>query len=95
MKKNLKTFGTILIVLLFLTSCELTRPVAATSNPVGSKRGESTALGILMFPPFVGTGNAGIEKAAKNGGITKISTVDFTNTYYIIFRTWTCTVTGE
>jgi hypothetical protein len=95
MKKILKSFGIILIVSLFLTSCELTVPVAATSNPIGNKRGQSTALGILMFPPFVGTGNAGIEKAAQNGGIKNISTVDYTKTFYFLFTTWTCTVTGE
>lgn len=78
-----------------LSSCEITKPIAATSNPVGNKKGESTTIGILMFPPFVGMGNTGVEKAARNGNITKISTVDYTEQWFLLFRKWTCTVTGE
>ena len=96
MKNMKKTLAAGIVALaITLSSCEITRPIAATSNPVGSKIGTSTAFGILMFPPFVGAGNTGIQKAAKNGGITKIGTVDYTERYFFLWRTWTCTVTGE
>lgn len=94
-KKNIFFVGALLIASLLFSSCEITRPIAATSNPVGTKRGVSKACGILMFPPFIGAGNAGIEKAVKKGQITKISTVDFTSQSYILFNIWKCTVTGE
>ena len=45
----------------------------ATSNPVGTKVGTSEAFGILGL---VNVGNASIQKAARDGGITKISHVD-------------------
>lgn len=71
----------------FLTSCSAVYPGSgvgliytnvtegqtATSNNIGSKRGEATATGILGL---VSTGDASIQTAAKNAGITKISHVD-------------------
>lgn len=45
----------------------------ATSNPVGTKVGTSEAYGVLGL---VNAGNASIQKAARDGGITKISHVD-------------------
>jgi len=95
MKTKKLLFPLWLIFAIGLTSCELTRPVAATGNPVGKKVGHSEAMGILMFPPFIGKGNTGIQKAAEDGKITQISTVDYTESYYILFRKWTCTVTGN
>ena len=93
--KKLLIAGVLLTSSFLFSSCEITRPIAATSNPVGTKKGTSSTIGILMFPPFVGTGDTGVEKAAKNGNITKISTVDYTEQWFIIFRRWYCTVTGE
>jgi hypothetical protein len=95
MKKTLNTIILVVTATLLLSSCEFTRPIAVTSNPIGSKVGISKTFGILFFPPFVGMGNTGVVAAAKQGGITKISTVDLTRTDYIIFNQWTCTVTGE
>ena len=70
-----------------------TYPVAATGNPVGSKTGEATSTVILAL---YGSGDSGIAAAAKAGGITKISTVDF-KAYGIgwIYGTYTTIVTGE
>jgi hypothetical protein len=45
----------------------------ATSNPVGGKTGESCATSILGV---VATGDATVDSAAKQGGITTISHVD-------------------
>lgn len=77
-----------------LSSCSLTLPVNATSNSVGSKVGTAKAsgfFGILFF-----NADASIQKAAKNGGISKISTVDIkmTNTLNILTNYETI-VTGE
>ena len=85
----------VVTIVIFVSSCELTRPISATSNPIGSKVGQSSAASFLFFPPFIRSGDASIQTAAKNGGITKISTVDYTWNWYIIFNKWTCTVTGE
>lgn len=77
-----------------LSSCALTLPVAATSNPVGTKVGTSSAtgyLGVLFFNQ-----DASIRTAAKNGGITRISTVDIkTSTILNLIVTYETIVTGE
>jgi hypothetical protein len=79
---------------LMLSSCSITLPVNATSNAVGSKVGKSSGncyLGALCFGV-----DASIQSAAKNGGITKISTVDYTNKNILfLIITHECTVTGE
>lgn len=66
----------------------------ATSNTLtGKKVGQSSATNILGL---VATGNAGIELAAKNAGIKKISHVDSKKTTILgIFSTYTTTVYGE
>jgi hypothetical protein len=77
-----------------LASCSITLPVAATSNAVGSKVGKSSGncfLGFLCFGV-----DASIQTAAKNGGISKISTVDYTNKSILnLIITHETTVTGE
>ena len=47
--------------------------VAATSNQAGNRVGEACASTILGL---IGTGDASIEAARRNGGITMISSVD-------------------
>jgi hypothetical protein len=67
-------------------------PVAATSNTIGSKKGEATAKGILFFA----TGDASISAAASNGGITKISHVDYRTMHILgLYAKTTTTVYGE
>jgi hypothetical protein len=77
-----------------MSSCALTLPVNATSNPVGNKVGTSKAtgfLGVLFFDQ-----DASIMAAAKNGGITKISTVDIKQTSLLnLIVTYETMVTGE
>lgn len=77
-----------------LSSCSLTLPVNATSNTVGNKVGRAKAtgyLGVLFFNQ-----DASIRSAAKNGGITKISTVDIKSTsIFGIVVTHETIVTGE
>ena len=95
MKTKILLFTLLLLFTIGLTSCSLTQPIAATENPVGKKEGHSKATGILMFPPFIGMGNSGIQEAANDGKISQISTVDFTTNYFILWNTRICTVTGN
>lgn len=79
---------------LLLTSCAVTLPVNATSNEVGSKVGMSKATGYLSVLWF--DQDASIQKAAKQGGITKISTVDLKSTDLLgLIQTYECIVTGN
>jgi len=64
--------------LLFLSSCSIVMPLGATGNTIGSKVGTSKAT-LYLAPAPMGIAfdqDASIQTAAKNGGITKISTVD-------------------
>src|SRR5262245_31277120 len=91
MKRTVKAFIALLVVAIGLSSCSIITPVCATSNPVGSKRGEATGTGFLNVLMF-GI-DASVYTAAKNGGITKISTVDFKRTDILgIIQTYTCIV---
>lgn len=92
--KHFKTMMIMLAMVAFMSSCSLTLPVTATSNPVGQKVGTAKAtgyLGILFFDA-----DASIQSAAKNGGITEISTVDIKHTSVLgIVVTYETIVTGK
>jgi hypothetical protein len=91
---KLKLIAFFALVSIVLSSCSLTQPVSASSNTIGSKVGKASGtcfLGYLCFGA-----DASIQTAAKNGGITKVSTVDLrTNNLLGIVVTYTCIVTGE
>ena len=83
-KKAINTLLALAVVAVLLPGCgfagmygsiytDVTTPVEATANGVGTKVGTSEVVGILGL---VATGDAGINEAAKNGGISKISHVD-------------------
>ena len=79
---------------LFIVGCTTVAPMTATSNPLGSKVGE--AKGTYLFGiPLGFTMDMGIQKAAQNGGITKISTVDLKVKNLVVLTTITTVVTGE
>lgn len=68
-------------------------PVTATAAEQGSKTGEASATSILGI---IATGNASVVEAAKNGGITKVKTVDVKATNIIgLYAKYTVVVTGE
>lgn len=72
---------------------DVTMPGNATDNSVGSKVGTAKATSILGL---VGTGDAGINAAAKNAGIKKISHVDVkVHSILGLFSTYTTYVYGE
>lgn len=96
----MRKFKNLLIALVvasatMLASCSLTVPVTATSNPVGSKVGTAKSTQILGF--FFDGGDLSIQSAAKNGGITKISTVDFKRQLVFLYLVvgYETIVTGE
>ena len=73
MKKN--RFLLILGLFTILSySCAITMPMGATSNEIGDKVGTSSAT--CYFTALCFDQDASIQAAAKNGGITKISTFD-------------------
>ena len=83
-----------LIAVLFM-SCKSIAPLCATSNEVGTKVGRAKAGRILGFIP-VGDGDYSIQKAAREAGITKISTVDVkTFNYFYIWIGNETIITGE
>jgi hypothetical protein len=91
--KKIKTLVAAIAVIAFMTSCSLTLPVAATGNTVGNKVGRSTATG--FFGLFFNA-DASILSAARNGGITKISTVDIKQGNILgLIHTYETIVTGE
>ena len=92
--RKIKMFAAVLSLAALMTSCSLTMPVTATSNPVGKKVGESTGTVFLQILAF--NADASIRTAAKNGGISRISTVDIKKTDVLgIIQTYTTIVTGE
>ncbi len=90
-----KIFAHLFIVALLISAigCTSYHPISATSNPLGSKTGESSRLYILGLIPTGGENT--ISAAAKEGKITKISTVDFKWSWYVFAIQHTTIVTGE
>lgn len=76
--------------------CQSIGPVNATSNPVGTKVGRATAGFILGIIPVPFDGDYSIQRAAKESGITKISTVDLKKFNYCGFWSgYETIITGE
>lgn len=66
---------------------------SVTPNALGSKRGSACATNVLGWVAF---GNASIQAAAKDAGITKISHVDYsTNSILMLYATSCTKVYGE
>ena len=91
--KTVKVIAAAFAVAALAASCSVTRPVAATGNPVGSKVGIAKTTRVLMWH-FDG-GDASIQTAAKNGGITRISTVDVKSSTGLFTSSIQTIVTGE
>jgi len=94
MLKKIKILVVLFLTIFALSSCSITLPVTATSNPIGEKVGTATAVGFLGV--FFFDADASIRTAAKNGGITKISTVDIkSSNYFGLIVTYETIVTGK
>ena len=83
MKLTLKVLAAVAVCALVSSCATISNPITATTNPLGSKCGEAKStlyLGGLWSSK--GAEN-GIDQAAKNAGITKISHVDsYTKSYF-------------
>ena len=94
-----KTFKIAFIAISFvglISSCSVSGPLLITDNDGGSssKRGETSYSVILgIIKPM--NADASIATAAKNAGITKVSTVDLKVTGGLFKTTYTTVVTGE
>lgn len=68
-------------------------PEGVSSNTLGSKHGSACALNVLGL---FAAGDASINAAAKNGGITKVSHVDYSTSSILMLYANSCTeVYGE
>jgi ABC-type sugar transport system substrate-binding protein len=93
--KKVAFVALLLVAALALMGCpSVNYPIGATGNPIGSKTGTSSGQIILGL---FGDVDAGVLTAAKNSGITKISTIDLKTQNYFggIVIIYTTTVTGE
>lgn len=103
----IKLISPILVVILaFFTGCatpfpvggaftDVQLPVMATSNPssTSTKKGTATCKSYLSL---IAVGDASIEEAARNGGISKISHIDWDAENVLgVYGIYTITVYGE
>lgn len=84
---------------LMLASCATINPVTATNNTVGAKEGTVETVCVFGFggisSGFVLNKDYSVAAAAKNGGITKIGSVDLKVQNFVFFTKNTLIVTGE
>ena len=104
--KRIKLLAMVISVAALMSSCAMVKtplsgylyssvksPVAVTSNSGSSKVGTAQASSILGW---VATGDASIQAAAKNAGITKISYIDEEGTSILgFYATYKIYVYGE
>ena len=82
MKFTLKALAAVAVCALVSSCATISNPVTATTNPVGSKCGVAESTIYLGTWSSKGEEN-GIQQAAKNAGITKISHVDSYQKLYL------------
>jgi len=92
--KQLAKLLAVVLLLVIISSCTVNKPICATSNPLGEKQGVYSQISILGIPPIANK-NAAIAKAAENGGITNISTVDYNTTFLFFLIKYETIVTGN
>lgn len=91
--KKLKTLFAV-GALAIMTSCSISGPILVTDNTALTKRGEASYTVWLGFIRPM-TSDASIMTAAKNGGITKVATVDSHIQSGFFKKTYSTVVTGE
>lgn len=94
LKKTLLGAGAALALALAFSSCSSYRPIAAGAGTVGEKRGEATAAKLFGWIPL--SSDNTMLKAAQNGGIKHVATVDQkTFTFLGLYSSVTTIVTGD
>ncbi len=78
--KKLFFFLGVALITVFASSCTSTAPLAVTSNSHNNNMKVGISRHTAVFGGLITTGDGGINAAAKNGGITKISAVDVKTT---------------
>jgi hypothetical protein len=101
-KKSVFVLAAILALFMFMAcTTTVTAPVDVSNNPVGTKVGEQSesVTIILGVFPFNYSIDASAYKAAQNGGISRIATVDIrtevVNKVFLRTITYTTIVTGQ
>ena len=95
-KRIVKACALFFAGVMLASCCTIAIPVAATSNPVGKKCGETTSF--VYLGTFGAKGaDAGIQQSAQKAGITKIShVVSFVkNIFFGLVQKRTIKVYGE
>jgi len=93
--KNIIKIAVAGLLIVSLNACSVTTrlPAMVTDNPAGEKEGRATVK--VIGNVFVLGGDLSIRTAAENGGITKISTVDYEVKSGLFVSKHTTIVTGE
>ena len=82
MKRTFKAAAAVIACAMVTSCATVVTPVTVTTNPFGTKCGVSESTVYLWTWSSKGEEN-GIDKAAKQAGITKISHVDsYTKSYF-------------
>lgn len=102
MKKGIFVLAAFLAVFMLMAcTTTITRPIDVSNNPIGAKVGEQSesVTKILNIFPFNYSIDASAYKAAQNGGISQIATVDLrtevVNRIFTSTVTYTTIVTGQ
>ncbi len=91
--KKLKYIMAVGVTAVVMASCSISRPVLVTDN-ASEKTGVSEFDVVLgIFRPM--NADISIRKAAENGGITKVATVDFRVESKFFKTTYKTVVTGN
>lgn len=90
--KNIYRIATVALLGLVVSSCTYTAPGYATNN---ASIKEGIAERTIWFGITLGETDLSQTTAAKNGGITKIATVDYSATSRAFRTTYRTIVTGE
>ncbi len=91
--KNIVKISVVLCLLATMVSCSISGPILVTDNK-NEKRGTASYSVVLgIFRPK--NADISIRKAAENGDITKVSTVDFKVESKLFKTTYTTVVTGN
>ena len=92
--KQLPKLLAVILLLVIISSCTMNKSICVISNLLGEKQGVYSQISILGIPPIANK-NAAIAKAAENGGITNISTVDYNTTFLFFLIKYETIVTGN
>lgn len=91
--KNILKISVIICVLVTMASCSISGPILVTDN-ANEKKGEASYSVVLgIFRPK--EADISIKKAAENGDITRVATVDFKVVSKMFKTTYTTVVTGN